>query len=185
MTMRTTARTLAAIDGLEYRLCRWMHGAGRYRPARLLFALVSRIGDGMIWYVLMLSMPLAAGKAGLLAAFSMAVGALAGLLLYKGLKTLLLRDRPFIVHPDIDCLTAPLDRYSFPSGHTLHAVFFAVVATAWFPVLSPWLFGFAALVALSRPVLGLHYPTDVLVGGLIGWALAELVLNIIPPGAMS
>lgn len=182
--MRSTARAFAAIDGVEHRLCRWIHRAGRYRPMRGLFAVVSRLGDGMIWYALMLILPLVAGKAGLEAALSMAVGALLGLLIYKGLKSVLVRERPFISHPDIDCLTAPLDRYSFPSGHTLHAVFFAVVASAWFPLLGPVLFGFAALVALSRPVLGLHYPTDVLVGGLIGWLLARAVLHQVPPGTL-
>ena len=182
--MRTPVRPFAVIDGLEYRLCRWVHGAGRYRPVRNLFALVSRLGDGLVWYALILSLPVVAGKPGLLAALSMAVGALTGLLIYKGLKAVLVRERPFIAHSDIACLTAPLDRYSFPSGHTLHAVFFAVVASAWFPVLGPLLFGFAGLVALSRPVLGLHYPTDVLVGGLIGWSLAVVVLNWVPPGAM-
>lgn len=182
--MRSTARAFAAIDGLEYRLCRWIHRAGYYRPVRGFFAGVSRLGDGMIWYALLLLLPLAAGKVGLVAALSMAVGALFGLLIYKGLKTALVRERPFISHPDIDCLTAPLDRYSFPSGHTLHAVFFAIVASAWFPILGPVLFAFAFLVALSRPVLGLHYPTDVLVGGLIGWMLALAVLHQVPPGAM-
>jgi len=182
--MRSTARAFAAIDGLEYRLCRWIHRAGHYRPVRSLFAGVSRLGDGLIWYTLLLILPVAAGKAGLVAALSMAAGALTGLLIYKALKAVLVRERPFISHPDIDCLTAPLDRYSFPSGHTLHAVFFAVVASAWFPVLGPALFVFAALVALSRPVLGLHYPTDVAVGALIGWALALAVLHHVPPGAV-
>lgn len=182
--MRATARAFAAIDGLEYRFCRWVHGAGRYQAARRLFALVSRLGDGVVWYLMLLMLPLFAGKTGLVASLSMALGAFAGLVIYKGLKRVLVRERPFIAHADIDCLTAPLDRYSFPSGHTLHAVFFAVVASTWFPALGPLLFGFAALVALSRPVLGLHYPSDVLVGGLIGAALALLTLILVPPTVM-
>jgi len=72
----------------------------------------------------------------------------------------------------------PLDRYSFPSGHTLHAVAFTVVATAHVPALAPILWPFAALVAASRVVLGLHYPTDVLAGALIGAALAGTSLSI-------
>ncbi len=183
--MRTTAQAFAVIDGLEYRLCRWIHRAGHYRSVRALFAGISRLGDGPIWYVMLLMLPLAAGKTGLVASLSMAVGALFGLLIYKGLKAVLVRERPFISHPDIDCLSAPLDRYSFPSGHTLHAVFFAVTASAWFPLLSPALFGFATLVAVSRPLLGLHYPTDVVVGGLIGWGLALLVLYQVPPGTFA
>ncbi|MFP4207426.1 MAG: phosphatase PAP2 family protein [Wenzhouxiangella sp.] len=112
---------------------------------------------------------------------TMALGALSGLAIYKALKAVLVRERPYISHADITCLTAPLDRYSFPSGHTLHAVFFAVMASAWFPILAPVLFLFAGLVALSRPLLGLHYPTDVLVGALIGWSLAEVMLAMFPP----
>ena len=67
---------------------------------------------------------------------------------------------------------APLDRYSFPSGHTLHAVSFTVLATAYFPALGWVLVPFASLVAASRVVLGLHYPTDVLAGALLGTMLA-------------
>lgn len=182
--MRSTTRAFAAMDGMEHRLCRWIHRAGHCRPMRSLFSVVGRLGDGMIWYLLLLYLPMAEGKNGLVAAISMAFGALFGLLIYKTLKTFLVRERPFISYPDIHCLSAPLDRYSFPSGHTLHAVFFAVVAVAWFPQLGPLLYGFAAMIALSRPVLGLHYPTDVVVGGLIGWALALFVLHLVPPHAV-
>ena len=73
---------------------------------------------------------------------------------------------------------APLDRYSFPSGHTLHAVSFAWQVSAHFPELGWVLIPLAALIAGSRVVLGLHYPTDVLVGGLIGASLAELGLSL-------
>ena len=182
--MRSATRAIAAMDELEYRLCLWIHRAGHYPAVRAVFAVISRLGDGLIWYAMLLILPLAAGRSGLLAALSMATGAMAGLLIYKALKALLVRERPFIAHADIHCLTAPLDRYSFPSGHTLHAVFFAVVGSAWFPVWGPALFGFAALVALSRPILGLHYPTDVVVGGLIGWSLALLVLHWVPAGTI-
>lgn len=53
---------------------------------------------------------------------------------------------------------APLDEFSFPSGHTLHAVAFSLVAMAHYPVLAWALVPFTASVAVSRVVLGLHYP---------------------------
>jgi len=173
--------TFASIDLLEYRLCVLIHRAAKWTAVRYIFQWVSRLGDGPIWYAMLLALPLFSGRTGLSASLSMALGGLAGLAIYKSLKHYLVRERPYISHPDIDCLTAPLDRYSFPSGHTLHAVFFAVMGSTWFPELTVLLMGFALLVAVSRPLLGLHYPTDVLVGGLLGWGLATLTLAAFPP----
>jgi undecaprenyl-diphosphatase len=87
------------------------------------------------------------------------------------------RERPFITHASIDPAAAPLDRYSFPSGHTLHAVSFAWQASAHFPELAWVLLPLAGLIAGSRVVLGLHYPSDVLAGAAIGGALAQLGLS--------
>lgn len=50
-----------------------------------------------------------------------------GILAHKLIKCHAVRERPFITHPAINCAAAPLDRYSFPSGHTLHAVCFALL----------------------------------------------------------
>ena len=71
---------------------------------------------------------------------------------------------------------APLDEFSFPSGHTLHAVAFTIVAIAHYPVLAWLLVPFAASVAASRVVLGLHYPSDVLAATAIGTGLASVSL---------
>jgi undecaprenyl-diphosphatase len=72
--------------------------------------------------------------------------------------------------------TLALDEFSFPSGHTLHAVSFSLVAIGYFPWLAVPLLAFAALVAISRVVLGLHYPSDVLVSIVVGVALARVSL---------
>jgi undecaprenyl-diphosphatase len=68
----------------------------------------------------------------------------------------------------------PLDRYSFPSGHTLHAVMFTALVVPSVPELAIVLIPFTMLVAASRVVLGLHYPSDVLAGAALGGALATL-----------
>ena len=62
--------------------------------------------------------------------------------------------------------------FCFPSGHTLQAVLFTVTLGTYFPALLLIMLPFMALVALSRMVLGLHYPTDVLIGAGIGYGLA-------------
>lgn len=103
----------------------------------------------------------------------MAVTGALGLLLYKGLKGKLVRERPYVGLVGIECAMPPLDRYSFPSGHTLHAVLFTVLAIHHVPELALPLVPFAMMVAASRVVLGLHYPTDVIAGATLGAALAR------------
>jgi undecaprenyl-diphosphatase len=164
-------------DLLEQSLCLRANRGCQYRAVRRFFTGVSRLGDGAFWYLLMLAFALS-GEHGATVAAQMAVTGLAGLALYRQLKHRLVRERPYISHAAIRLGTAPLDRYSFPSGHTLHAVAFTVVATAHVPQLWLILGPFALLVAASRVVLGLHYPTDVLAGALIGAALAGATLSI-------
>lgn len=161
-------------DRAEHRLCLIANAASRRRAVRMLFRTVSRLGDGVIWYALMASMPLWLGWAeGARAALHMVVVGAVGLALYKVLKRTLVRERPFIGLIGIECAMPPLDRYSFPSGHTLHAVAFTVLAVGYVPWLAVLLVPFALLVAASRVVLGLHYPSDVAVGALLGASLAS------------
>ncbi|KKW67833.1 hypothetical protein AAV94_08830 [Lampropedia cohaerens] len=143
-------------------------------PALLaLMRTVSRLGNGIFWYALM-ALLLAAGH--LQAAFRMAVAGVAGVLLYKWLKKVTSRPRPYARGGTVVALTAPLDEFSFPSGHTLHAVAFTLVACFYLPLLAWVLVPFTLLIALSRVVLGLHFPSDVLAGAAIGSLLAVLVL---------
>ena len=168
---------IARIDAVEYGLCRTLNRGAALALPRRTFQIASRLGDGIVWYVLLLALPALYGPQAFKTSLGMAVTGIAGVVLYKLLKRVFVRERPFITHAAIDLAGAPLDRYSFPSGHTLHAVSFAWQASAHFPELSWVLVPLAALIAGSRVVLGLHYPTDVVVGALIGGSLAELGLT--------
>jgi undecaprenyl-diphosphatase len=99
-----------------------------------------------------------------------------GIMIYKALKVRTSRPRPYRVVPAVIAAAMPLDEFSFPSGHTLHAVSMTLIATASYPGLSPVLFPLAILIGASRPILGLHYPSDVLAGAAIGAAIASALM---------
>jgi len=171
------------VDAFEYAWClRLNRGCRERRLVRDVFTAVSKLGDGIFWYALILLLPAFFGPDAVLPAVRMAVVGFAGVALYKYLKSRLVRERPYISLAGIVPGTPALDRYSFPSGHTLHAVSFTVLATASYPQLAWLLVPFATLVAASRVVLGLHYPTDVGAGAIIGTTLALLGMALFPLG---
>jgi undecaprenyl-diphosphatase len=159
-------------------LCIRVNRSCQHLWVRLLFRLVSRLGDGVFWYSIMLGILLTKGESGLQPVMHMLLVGLVCMSLYKWLKGKTLRPRPYEVHQDIWLTGRPLDRFSFPSGHTLHAVAFSLVMLAYYPQLFWLIMPFTVLVALSRVVLGLHYPSDVLAGAAIGALIALTSLGI-------
>ena len=106
-------------------------------------------------------------------------------------KNIALRRRPYMDHDSIKCLKAPTTTdadvndiaaqgYSFPSGHSTNSA----CIYGYFPlILHKKLFKICAfvlpfLVGLSRVMLGVHYPTDVIVGWLMGYGITFLVYFI-------
>ena len=162
----------------DERLCLSLNRAGRIACVRRLFQTVSRLGDGMLWYGLMFGLLVGYGMEAAGAVVHMLGAGLVSTALYKWLKVKTSRPRPYQVNHAIICSAAPLDQFSFPSGHTLHAVAFSVVLLAHYPGFAWLVLPFTVLVALSRMVLGLHYPSDVLAGAALGAAVAALSLAI-------
>ena len=170
---------LSRMHALDAALCVSINRSSRYRWVRLPFRLVSRLGDGMFWYLVMLGILLADPEGGVLPCLHMLAAGLSGTLIYKWIKSRASRPRPYEVHQAIFLTGVPLDRFSFPSGHTLHAVAFTSVALVYYPGMGWLLLPFTLLVAISRPVLGLHYPSDVLAGAAIGAWIAWLSFMLV------
>ena len=170
-------------ERLHAREARWCRAANRYGHRNgigRVFPLVSRLGDGVFWYALMAALVIVDGLPGALAALHMAATGSVAVALYLPLKWWTRRPRPFVSDRRIRAWIAPLDEFSFPSGHTLHAMTFSIVAVAYYPWLAALLIPFSVGVAISRVVLGLHYPSDVLAATLIGTLLGALSVQIWP-----
>jgi len=164
--------TLLSLPGFDRHLCVVANRWGARRAVAVFFGAISRLGDGVFWYALMSVLAIFGGLHGAIAALQMLLTGAAALALYRLLKRWTRRPRPFRSCDGVIARVPPLDEFSFPSGHTLHAVSFTIVALGWFPLLAPLLVPFTALVAASRVVLGLHYPSDVIaaigIGGMLG-----------------
>ncbi|MFK5914466.1 MAG: phosphatase PAP2 family protein [Woeseiaceae bacterium] len=160
----------------DMKLCGFFNRACHYNFIKLFFSVISRLGNGVFWYALMLMLPLFYGIEAVLVVAQMLVAGLSGTLVYLYLKKRTKRARPYTVNGGIELGTQPLDQYSFPSGHTLHAIGFSMIVCYYYPEFIIFLVPVSILVAFSRMILGLHYPSDVLVGAGIGFTTAVTVL---------
>lgn len=101
-----------------------------------------------------------------------------------GLKSITKRERPYLAHPDLIVGKSASSDYSFPSGHASVAFATATSLSLAFPkwyVIAPS-FAYAGTVGYSRMYLGVHYPSDVFAGALVGagssfltWKLQKLL----------
>lgn len=165
-------------------------------------ASVWRVADWTSYKVFMgapvvTSIAAAAGTVEPAFAYRLIVAEGAALVSYYTLKNLFQRARPYRVVPGIasrrasgtEELEAVFDPYSFPSGHA--AVAFAVATTyaleAQQAAVTVPALVWASSVAVSRMWLGVHYPTDVLAGSLLGAGIGLTVHalgDVITPGAL-
>ena len=167
---------IAYFNDVEGNLCLRINRLSHKAWIRRFFSVISKLGDGGFWALMALAMYLLRGSRALPLIAQMAATGSVGIILYKLLKNRLVRERPYVNHHDILCGTAPLDKYSFPSGHTLHAVSFTILLWSFEPLMLMIAAPFAILVAASRVILGLHYPSDVIVGAAIGATRASTCL---------
>lgn len=94
------------------------------------------------------------------------------------------RQRPFTLTPDADQLVEHAPHRSFPSRHSACAAAMTVVALPAAPVIG-MLMGFGALgLGVTRIYTGLHYPTDVVAGWLIGATIGIIARQKELPGAL-
>ena len=142
---------------------------------------LTRLGDhGMLWIAMALVLMAfrRTRRIGLTCAISMAIGLVLTNLV---IKNWVARVRPYEVVQGLECLVGAQKDFSFPSGHTTNGL-----ACAWVIFrLAPKKYGAPALalaivIALTRLYVGVHYPTDILGGAVIGLACAMIALRLEP-----
>lgn len=152
-----------------------------YERERALLAVGSHVPNFLHVFAIrnVREMPWTGGSAGPSAAIRMFCVGAVDIVVYKIIKRWIARERPCHACAAIRACVPSLDEFSFPSGHTLHSVACSVILTADYPAAAYFVWPFTVLVGISRVVLGLHYPSDVLVVALIGATTAVVSFNLL------
>jgi undecaprenyl-diphosphatase len=97
-------------------------------------------------------------------------------ILYFLLKNSLKRRRPPEMVTGFTSIIKASDQFSFPSGHTMAAFLLANLCVLEIGLIASPLYFWATSVAISRVILGVHFPTDTLVGATLGSSIAYVVV---------
>lgn len=152
----------------DCRVLLWCVKSHSYRRFIMAIKWLSRSGDGYMQLLIPLILLCKDGQAGYdffmiaLAAFAIERS------VYFSMKNTLKRPRPPAVIPYFFSMVTPADQFSFPSGHTMASFLLATLVIAYMGSEAFLIVIWAAGVGLSRIILGVHFPTDILAGASLG-----------------
>jgi undecaprenyl-diphosphatase len=164
-------RPLAALD---LRLLRLLRTRGHSPAVETSLIWLARAGEnGLLWYVIALG-GAALSRGGRRAAYFRAVKiVLATLVANTVVKQTVRRARP-VLEEELPALTPVLSGRSYPSAHSSTSFAGARALSAAGLPAAP-LYAVAVALALSRPYLGVHYPSDILAGAALGDGMARFM----------
>jgi undecaprenyl-diphosphatase len=157
-------------DSVDRRLYTMIHGLPHSPTGDRYVTILSDLGEGMGWVGAGLALAWLGGSKGRRAGLAAAIASLGTTYVVQRIvKPVFRRNRPHVGR-DVMVVGIRTTDASFPSGHTASSFAAATAISAFYPKVSPLVFGLAAGVGISRVHLGHHFPSDVAVGGLIGIA---------------
>lgn len=139
--------------------------------------LFTRLGDyGMLWIAIALILMISpkTRRAGVDLILCIGIATLFSNLI---IKPIIARPRPFITYAELIPLVEE-SAYSFPSGHACSSFASATALALAFGRKGAWAYLPAAIIALSRLYVGVHYPSDVIFGAILGVLLAMLTYRL-------
>lgn len=171
-------KLIYSIHKYDVTMFTWVNGVAIRTSLMPVCRGVSRTADGLL-YVLAAAWLYwdRGGQDGLLQAMVLAF--LIERPVYFALKKGFKRNRPQQALSNFSSAIKPADQFSFPSGHTSAAFMVATLFGYCLPDLAAALYCWAAAVGFSRVVLGVHFPTDTLMGMVLGVGTAFFSLNYV------
>lgn len=160
------------INNFDFSILNFIYEHMRSAFLDFLLPKITALGDvGILWITITIIMLCVKRwrKCGIICALSLILCIIVGNLT---LKPLFGRIRPFDLNTAVDLLIDRPTDFSFPSGHSMTAFAAATSVYTCNKKVGRWLLILAGLIAFSRLYLYVHYPTDVIVGIIIGILLA-------------
>jgi len=170
---------LKSLATLDSNSLLWFNRFQCYRPLTALFRTISHSGDGYLYIAMAILALMQFDTQSLLFVKVALLAFLFEIPSFVCLKQFLKRTRPFDALSFCHCAVKPSDEFSMPSGHTAAAFVMAAAVSSFFPSLAILAYAWAGLIGFSRVFLGVHYPTDIAVGALLGLGCASLSIAIL------
>lgn len=156
----------------DVRIFRWCMQLKHYDRLALVSQAISRSGDGQLYALAGLVALLVDEPEARLFLFSGVLGFAVERLLYLIMKNGFKRNRPADALQGVKSQVTPSDQFSFPSGHTSAAFLMATLTSELLPPCAPLAYLWATSVGISRIFLGVHFPSDVVMGMMMGTTIA-------------